>query len=104
MKNYKPYSYLYKRVAAPKKLKSNFICWVPKLKKLSFNRLNTISGKTTISYDIVDDLHQTSDHYEKYQHEFLWDGNSHEVEVIVGSGSGANGGEATMYSDDAEIY
>lgn len=104
MNFYKPYSYLYKREADPGKLKSCFVGWIPKGKKLSFSRITNTTGKTTIAYIIETDLAQTSDHFEDYSHEIDWGGISHDVEVIIGSGSGGNGGSNLISSDNAEFF
>ncbi|MEZ5195436.1 MAG: hypothetical protein R2764_03265 [Bacteroidales bacterium] len=104
MNYYKPYSYLYKRVVKPSKLKSCFVSWIPKSKTLDFVRLTTSNDKTTIIYSVVPDLNQLADHMEEFEHEIDWNSNPHEVENVIGSGSGVNGGSATINSNTAELY
>lgn len=101
---YKPYSYLYKREADPRKLKSCFVSWVPKGKKLSFDRKITDIDKTTLVYIIEVNIAQLSDHLEENEKEIPWDGNPHDVEVLIGSGSGSDGGACVIKSIEAEDF
>jgi hypothetical protein len=105
MNNYKPYSYLYKNINDPEKLKSCYVVMVPVGKKLTLRSgdPSTVGRKTTIKYNIETDASKTTRRQNEYNHEFDWDGNSHDVEVIVGDGSGDTGGKTVMGSDYAEL-
>lgn len=105
MKNYKPYSYLYKHVSDPAKLKSRFITQIPADKKLALRSSDpsTVGSTTYIRYGI-ESAPGTKLRKEEFENEFNWDGNSHEVQVIIGSGSGEGGGETVTSSTDAEVF
>ena len=104
MNNYKPYAYLYKHETEPATLKSCFITQIPDDKKLTIRTgdPSTAGSKTLIRYDIEDAI-GTKKRFEQFVNEFSWDGKSHDVEIIVGSGSGDGGGQTWISSDDAEI-
>lgn len=106
MNNYKPYSYLYKKLADPGRLKSCIITKIPAGKKLTLQSgdPSTVGSITYIRYSIENDISQIRTRMEEFENEFDWDGNSHNVEVKIGSGSGAGGGEMVTGSDDAELF
>ncbi len=105
MNNYKPYAYLYKHEAEPAELRSRFITQIPAGKKLTLHSgdPSTVGNKTYIRYSIEDDPGQTQSRKEEFENEFSWDGKSHDVEVIIGSGSADGGGETVLGSDDGEL-
>ena len=105
MNNYKPYSYLYKHESEPATLKSRFITQIPADKKLALRSgdPSTVGSITYIRYNIENEL-GSSLRQEEFKNEFSWDGNSHEVHVVIGSGSDDGGGESVMGSDDAEVF
>ena len=105
MNNYKPYSYLYKTVSRPKKLKSCFVVWVPVGKKLTLRPgdPSTVGATTNIRYSVENDANQTIARQEEYEHEFNWDGDPHDVAVIIGAGEGGEGGSTTLASENAEL-
>ena len=105
MNNYKPYAYLYKRESEPATLKSRFITQIPAEKTLTLQTgdPSTVGSKTLIRYIIVDDPGSTQDRQQEFVNEFSWDGKSHDMEVIIGSGSGDDGGKTVLGSDDGEL-
>ena len=105
MNNYKPYSYLYKTISRPKKLKSCFVVWVPAQKKLTLRPgdPSTAGAITNIRYSVENDASQAIARQEEYEHEFNWDGDTHDVAVIIGSGEGGEGGSLVVNSEDAEL-
>ncbi|MEZ5082409.1 MAG: hypothetical protein R2750_02995 [Bacteroidales bacterium] len=106
MKNYKPYAYLYiNDDEDPQTLISCFIAQIPAGKKLTLRSgdPSTVGSKTTIRYSIEADAGQTQSRKEEFENEFAWDGNTHEVEVIIGSGSGDGGGKNITSSEYAEL-
>lgn len=105
MNYYKPYAYLYKHIADPAYLKSRFITQIPAGKKISLRDGDpeTLDNKTLIRYIIEDDPTQTKDRMEQFETQFPWDGNPHNVEFIVGSGEGDDGGKTVSGSDHAEL-
>lgn len=102
MNYYKPYSYLYKVVTEPSQLKSCFVIWLPALKNLSGPNISSQGNKTTISYAIVTDNKKTIPWQFEDNNDLSWNGNTWEVEIIIGSGSGANGGGVVNTSTSAE--
>ena len=105
MDNFKPYSYLYKRTTEPAKLKSCFVVQLPAGKKLSMRAgyPDTSGSKSTIKYTIENDPSQSDERTEYFVNEFNWDGNPHEVLIIVGDGQGGGGGQSVTGSNDAEF-
>lgn len=105
MNNYKPYAYLYKNEAEPATLRSRFITQISAEKKLTLQTgdPSTVGSKTYIRYSIEDDPGQTQSRNEEFENEFSWDGKSHEVEVVIGSGSGDDGGKTVLGSDYGEL-
>ena len=104
MNNYKPYAYLYKHSTDDKYLKVCFIVQIPIGKKITLRAgdPDTDGNKTTIRYNIENDNSQLNLRTEHKQHQFDWDGNAHEVEIIVGDGSGNDGGKVAISNEIAE--
>ena len=102
MNYYKPYSYLYKSVSDPEKLKSCFVAWLPAGKNIGSPTIVNHGSVTTISYSIVADPAKERDWRAEAENELDWNGSSHDVTVVIGSGSGGTGGKSTLNSDGAE--
>ncbi len=62
---------------------------------------STNGSETKIRYDISADSSQHSSRQEELEHEFAWDGNSHDVVVEIVSG-GNIAGQSTISSSQAE--
>ena len=105
MNSYKPYSYLYKRTMEPAKLKSCFVVMVPAGKKITLRAgdPSTNGSETKIRYDVSADSSQHSSRQEEHEHEFAWDGNSHDVIVEVVN-SGSIEGECLINSRKADSF
>lgn len=106
MEYLKPYSYLFKHTSSPKKLKSCSVALVPAGKKITLQSgdPDTDGSTTYIRYDVETDLSQFNDRRLDLIHEFDWDGNAHQVEVVIGNGAGDEGGVNIMNADEAESY
>jgi hypothetical protein len=103
MNSYKPYAYLYKSENEPAYLISCFTALIPAGKNLSGPTITTVGDQTTITYSIVADAsHERPWNFEA-DNEIEWDGDSHDVEIVIGSGSGATGGGVTISSNNAEV-
>lgn len=104
MKDYKPYAYLYKHELEPSTLKSRIITQVPAEKTIVLRNgdPSTVGTKTQIRYSI-EDAAGTKERFMQFENEFPWDGARHEVEVIIGSGSGDDGGKNVTSSDYGEL-
>lgn len=92
MDNYKPYSFLNKQEIEPATLTSSFVVWVPAGKKLGNPRKTIVGNITTFTYAVLNDLNQPVARQEEYENVLSWDGNDHIVTIIIGDGSGVNGG------------
>ena len=105
MNSYKPYSYLYKRTMEPAKLKSCFVVMVPAGKKITLRAgdPSTKGSETKIRYDVSADSSQQRGRQEEHEHEFAWDGNSHDVIVEVFD-NGSIKGEVAINSKRADNY
>lgn len=101
MKNYKPYSFLIKKVEEPASLTSCFVVWIPEGKKLDGPRITTVENLTTFTYAILSDANQQA-RQEEYENEFNWDGFDHLVKIVIGTGSGDEGGFKIDSSISAE--
>lgn len=105
MKDLKPYAYLYKHIEEPTTLKSSIITQIPAKKTLTLRAGDpTTSGSiTVIRYIVENDSSQLKSRMEQFENKFDWDGTPHNVEVIIGSGSGDEGGKTVLGSDYAEL-
>ena len=87
----------------PAKLKSCFVVMVPAGKKITLRSGDpyTNGSETKIRYDVSNDSTQLRDRQEEHEHEFAWDGNSHDVavEIIL---NGSVEGKVIINSNDAE--
>jgi len=106
MNSYKPYSYLYKDERDPqnKKLTTYLVSQVPAGKKLSFNNITDDSQNNvfTLTYDIQVDTTSETVHQEEHYKRFDWDGTAYTVKIVIGSGTGGDGGTVIIHSDGAE--
>lgn len=99
MNSYKPYSYLIKKLEEPASLTSCFVVWVPAGKKLDEPRTTTTGNLSTFTYAILSDANQPVGRQEEYENELNWDGKLHYIKIVIGSGSGSNGGTSENSSD-----
>lgn len=99
MNYYKPYSYLYQIDSDPRKLKPCYVVYVPAGKSLSGPSFSTNGNSTTISYSVVNDANQPRDRQVEYEDEISWDGNLHYITIVIGTGSGNQGGTSQINSD-----
>ena len=93
MNNYKPYGYLYKRESAPKILKACFVANIPEGKKITLvsGDPNTDRDKTFIRFDVENDPNQNESRQVENEYEISWDGQYHEVEIVIGDGESTGG-------------
>ncbi|MFU8842830.1 MAG: hypothetical protein ACNA7V_03370 [Bacteroidales bacterium] len=102
MNYYKPYSYLYKIVNGDLKLLSCFVVSMPAGKSLRGPDITSEAELTTIEYEVFDDEGQDRDRQEEYENELEWNGEPHAVKIVIGSGSGIDGGAIEITSQGTE--
>lgn len=102
MNYYKPYAYLYKLENEEVKLLSCFVVLMPAGKSLRSPDISSDEDVTTIEYAVFDDEGQNRDRMEEYENELEWNGEPHTVRIVIGSGSGNNGGANELNTDGSE--
>jgi hypothetical protein len=105
MEYFKPYSYLFKRTSGTISLKSCSVVLIPAGKKITLRSgdPDTDGNLTLIRYAVENDNSQFNARQEDLIHQFAWDGNAHSVQVVIGEGSGDEGGTNIIESSDAEL-
>jgi hypothetical protein len=102
MNFYKPYAYLYKLENDEVKLLSSFVVLIPAGKSLRSPGISSTEELTTIEYAVFDDEGQDRDRMEEYENELEWNGEPHAVKIVIGSGSGIDGGAIEITSQGME--
>lgn len=97
MINYKPYSFLVKEETS---LTICFVAWLPAGNKLGAPSKSVSGNTTTLTYAVISDPTLPAAWQVERDYKIDWDGRDHKIKVIIGSGSGGNGGTGAVSSTE----
>ncbi|MEZ5084147.1 MAG: hypothetical protein R2750_11975 [Bacteroidales bacterium] len=95
MINYKPYSFLVKKETT---LTICFVVRLPAGNNLSAPSKLVTESTTTLTYEVISDPTLPAAWQVERDYEIEWDGRDHKIKVVIGSGSGTDGGTSETSS------